>query len=386
MYASRLRSLPPYLFAEIDEKKARKKKEGADIIDLSVGDPDLPTPPHVVEALYEAAKDPQNHRYPTYEGLLAFREAVADWYKRRKGVTLDPETEVLTLIGSKEGIAHAAFAFLDAGDVALVPDPAYPVYKNATVLAGAVPHELPLTEENEFKPSLSEIDSEVAKKAKLLFLNYPNNPTAAVASKEFFKEVVDFAKDHDVVVMHDNPYSEITFDGYKAMSFLAADGAFEVGVEFNTLSKTYNMTGWRIGYVVGNADILKGIREIKTNVDSGVFQAVQLAAVAALKGPQDVIERNVRTYKERRDALIKGLKDAGIKAKTPKATFYVWARVPEGYTSLEFAALLLERAGVVVTPGIGFGTHGDGYVRFALTTSVERIKEACERIKMALGV
>jgi len=385
MYASRLRSLPPYLFAEIDEKKARKKREGADIIDLSVGDPDLPTPPHVVEALYEAAKDPQNHRYPTYEGLLAFREAVADWYKRRKGVTLDPETEVLTLIGSKEGIAHAAFAFLDAGDVALVPDPAYPVYKNATVLAGAVPHGLPLTEENEFKPSLSEIDSEVAKKAKLLFLNYPNNPTAAVASKEFFKEVVDFAKDHDVVVMHDNPYSEITFDGYKAMSFLAADGAFEVGVEFNTLSKTYNMTGWRIGYVVGNADILKGIREIKTNVDSGVFQAVQLAAVAALKGPQDVIERNVRTYKERRDALIKGLKDAGIKAKTPKATFYVWARVPEGYTSLEFAALLLERAGVVVTPGIGFGTHGDGYVRFALTTPVERIREACERIKAALG-
>ncbi len=381
MYAKRIKSLPPYLFAEIDERKREVEKKGVDIIDLGIGDPDLPTPPHIVEAACNAAKDPSNHRYPSYEGMLSFREAVAAWYKQTKHVTVDPEDEVLTLIGSKEGIAHSPFAFLDPGDIALVPDPAYPVYNNATVLADATPYPVPLTEEHEFKPDLESIDGEVAKKAKILFLSYPNNPTAATVERSFFKEVVDFAHDHDIIVLHDNPYSELTFDGYEAPSFMAVKGAKEVGVEFGSLSKTYNMTGWRIGFAVGNAEILNGLRLVKTNVDSGTFQAVQIAGIAALTGSQDCVKRNVAIYRERRDILVDGLSSAGMEVKKPKATFYLWVKVPSGFSSIRFSMSLLERAGIVVTPGVGFGKYGEGFVRFALCVSAERLKEACERIK-----
>jgi LL-diaminopimelate aminotransferase len=381
MYAKRISSLPPYLFAEIDKRKKEARKKGIDIIDLSIGDPDLPTPPHVVEAACRAAKDPLNHRYPSYEGMLSFREAVAAWYNRRKHISLDVEDEVLTLIGSKEGIAHSTFAFLDHGDIALVPDPAYPVYKNATLLANGIPHSVPLTEENGFTPDLESIDKEAVRKAKIMFLNYPNNPTAAAVDKSFFKEIVDFAHDHDIIILHDNPYSELTFDGYEAPSFLAVDGAKDVGIEFNSLSKTYNMTGWRIGYAIGNSDLLKGLRLVKTNVDSGVFQAVQAAGIAALTGPQDCVKANLAVYKERRDILFDGLNSAGMEVKKPKATFYLWAKVPSGFLSIRFSLLLLERAGVVVTPGIGFGDTGEGFVRFSLCVSKERIKEACERLE-----
>ena len=381
MYAKRIESLPPYLFAEIDKRKREVEKKGVDIIDLGIGDPDLPTPPHIVEAACNAAKDPSNHRYPSYEGMLSFREAVAAWYKQTKHVTVDPEDEVLTLIGSKEGIAHSPFAFLDPGDIALVPDPAYPVYNNATVLADATPYSVPLTEEHEFKPDLESIDGEIAKKAKIMFLSYPNNPTAATVERSFFKEVVDFAHDHDIIVLHDNPYSELTFDGYEAPSFMAVKGAKEVGIEFGSLSKTYNMTGWRIGFAVGNAEILNGLRRVKTNVDSGTFQAVQIAGIAALTGSQDCVKRNVAIYRERRDILVDGLSAAGMDVKKPKATFYLWVKVPSGTTSIRFSMSLLERAGIVVTPGVGFGKYGEGFVRFALCVSAERLMEACERIK-----
>ena len=380
MYAERINSLPPYLFAEIDRKKREAENRGVDIIDMGVGDPDLPTPSHIVDALCKAAAEPENQRYPSYEGMFAFREAVADWYRRRKHVSLDPDSEVLTLIGSKEGIAHSTFAFLNTGDIALVPDPAYPVYKNAVIMAGSIPFSMPLTEENGFKPDFERIDERIAKNAKLMFLNYPNNPTAATADEEFFKDVVDFAYEHDIMVLHDNPYSELTFDGYEAPSFLRVSGAKEVGIEFNSLSKTYNMTGWRIGFAVGNPEILNGLRVVKTNIDSGTFQAIQVAGIAALTGSQDCIRANLAVYRARRDALAAGLKSAGIEVSKPKATFYLWVRVPDGYTSMQFSMSLLERAGVVVTPGIGFGEYGEGFVRFSLCLDIERIKEACERI------
>ena len=381
MYAKGISSLPPYLFAEIDERKRETEKKGVDIIDFGIGDPDLPTPPHIVEALCHAAKDPSNHRYPSYEGMLSFREAVATWYKHRKHVNLDADDEVLTLIGAKEGIAHSVFAFLDPGDIALVPDPAYPVYNNATVLADSTPYSVPLTEEHDFKPDLECIDREVARKAKIMFLNYPNNPTAATVEKSFFKEVVDFARENEIIILHDNPYSELTFDGYEAPSFLAVKGAKEVGIEFNSLSKTYNMTGWRIGYAVGNSEIIKGLRIVKTNVDSGAFQAVQIAGIAALTGSQDGVKQNMAIYRERRDIAVTGLRAAGVEVKKPKATFYLWAKVPSGFSSIQFSMFLLERAGVVITPGVGFGKHGEGFFRLAFCMSGERLKEACDRIK-----
>jgi len=381
MYAKGISSLPPYLFAEIDERKRETEKKGVDIIDFGIGDPDLPTPPHIVESLCNAAKDPSNHRYPSYEGMLSFREAVATWYKHRKHIKLDAEDEVLTLIGSKEGIAHSAFAFLNPGDIALVPDPAYPVYNNAAIMANSTPYSVPLTEEHGFKPDLERIDKGIARRAKIMFLNYPNNPTAATVEKSFFKEVVDFARENEIIILHDNPYSELTFDGYEAPSFLAVKGAKEIGLEFGSLSKTYNMTGWRIGFVVGNSEIIKGLKLVKTNVDSGAFQAVQMAGIAALTGPQDCVKQNVAIYKRRRDLLADGLRSSGIELEKPKATFYFWAKVPSGFSSIQFSMFLLERTGVVVTPGIGFGETGEGFVRFSLCVSEERILEACERIK-----
>jgi len=381
MYSDRINSLPPYLFAAIDRGKIAAVKRGVDVIDIGVGDPDQPTPSHIVESLCEAARDTSTHTYPSYTGLVTFREAASAWYSEHFGVEVEPQTEVLALIGSKEGIAHAPLAFLNAGDIALVPDPAYPVYKVGTTFAGGTPYMMPLSKENGFLPDLQAIPKNIAKKARIMFLNYPNNPTSATADKSFYKEVVEFAAENHIIVLSDNAYSEITFDGYRAPSFLNVDGAIEVGIEFHSLSKTYNMTGWRIGFAVGNRDVLDGIGRIKTNIDSGAFEAVQRAGITAMSGPQDCIGHMRKIYMNRRDALVKGLHNIGIAVAPPKATFYIWAAVPEGYSSIEFSTLLLNEAGIVATPGVGFGECGEGYIRFALTQPVERIEEASKRMK-----
>ncbi|MBW2466992.1 MAG: LL-diaminopimelate aminotransferase [Deltaproteobacteria bacterium] len=378
--ADRLKQLPPYLFAELDRKKAEAQDRGVDVIDLGVGDPDLPTPDNIIEALAAAAKEPRYHRYPSYTGMNNFREAVARWYKQRAGVDLHPLKEVVSLIGSKEGIAHIPLAFINPGDVALVPSPAYPVYAIATMFAGGTPHEMPLVKENNFLPDLTAIPAEVLDKAKMMFLNYPNNPTAAPATVEFFKTVVDFAVKHNIMVCHDFAYSEMTFEGYVPPSFLETPGAKDVGIEFHSLSKTYNMTGWRIGWAAGNAEIIGGLGRIKSNIDSGIFEAIQVAGIEALEGDQQCLTDMRTIYTERRDVLVGGLKKLGIKAEAPNATFYVWFEVPEGYTSASFAGLLLDKAGIMATPGNGFGAPGEGYVRMALTVSKERLAEAVERM------
>lgn len=363
----RIEHLPPYLFVEINKKIAQKRAKGEEVISFAIGDPDMPTPAHVIEKLCQAARDPVNHRYPETEGLPELRQAIADWYKNRFGVSLDPETEVLPLIGSKEGIAHIAFCLLDFRDVALVPDPAYPVYAVSTMLASGNPYYLPLTAENNFLPDLKAVPTYILKRAKLLWINYPNNPTGAVADLDFFNRVVEFAKKHKLVVCHDGPYSEVAFDGYRPVSFMQADGAKEVGVEFHSLSKTYNMTGWRVGMVVGNRVMIDALKRLKSNLDSGIPQAIQQAAIAALTGPQDCIRAHNEIYQRRRDLIIEVLNNIGLKAYPPKASLYIWAKVPEGYTSMEFATDLLDKVGVAVTPGIGYGKHGEGYVRLSLT-------------------
>ena len=378
-YADRINSLPPYLFAAIDKAKAETIKKGVDVINLGIGDPDMPTPPHIVEAMKKSLDNSDRHRYPSYEGMPSFRNAAAQWYKRVMNVTLNPEDEVLTLIGSKEGIAHIPLAFLNPGDVSLVPDPGYPVYNIGSILASAKPFKMPLLAENEFLPDLDAIPKDIAKKAKLMFLNYPNNPTSAIASLKFFEEVVDYAHENDIIVVHDDAYSEMTFDGYKAPSFLNVKGAKDIGIEMHSLSKTYNMTGWRLGFAVGNRDILAGLGKVKSNVDSGAFESVQEAGIAALSGPQDCVRAMNKIYTKRRDALLTGLSELGLDVKPPKATFYVWAHV-DGKAS-DFSTMLLEKAGIVATPGNGFGEYGEGYVRFALTQSVERINEAVERMR-----
>jgi LL-diaminopimelate aminotransferase len=378
--AERLKRLPPYLFKEIDRKKAEVRAKGVDIIDLGIGDPDLPTPSHIIEAMQEAVVDPPNHRYPSYSGMLEYRTAVAEWYKRRFKVDLDPEKEVLALIGSKEGIAHLPLAFISPGDVSLVPTPAYPVYNTATIFAGGESFFMPLTAEHQFLPDLEVIPEDVARKAKLLFINYPNNPTAAVADMKFFERVVSFARQNKILVCHDAAYSEIAFNGYRPPSFLQAEGAKQVGVEFHSLSKTYNMTGWRIGFAVGNSEAIEGLGAIKSNVDSGVFQAIQKAAIKALKHDQYCVKEIGEVYTKRRDLMVEGLRKAGFELDTPKASFYLWVRVPHGYTSAQLATRLLEK-GVVVTPGNGFGEPGEGYFRIALTQKRERLAEALERIR-----
>lgn len=379
MYADRIKYLPPYLFAAIDKAKQDALAKGVDVIDLSVGDPDLPTPPHIVEAMREAVKNPENHQYPSYAGKLSFRKAVADWYKRTFGVNLDPEKEVLALIGSKEGIAHAPLAFINPGDTALVPDPAYPVYRTAVSFAGGTPVTMPLLKENGFLLDLEAIDPGVAAKAKLIFLNYPNNPTAASASKAFFRKLVDFAHEHDLIVMHDNPYSEVCYGGQRSMSILEIEGARDVAVEFHSLSKTYNMTGWRVGAVVGNAGIVAGIGKIKSNVDSGNFGAVQDAGITALKSPKMVVEDICRIYQQRIELLYNCLSGIGFELEKPRATLYLWAWV--GGDSVVFCQHLLEETGIVATPGVGFGQYGEGYVRFSITQPTERIELAVERLE-----
>ena len=378
MYASRMSNLPPYLFARIDEMKAEQQKKGVDIIDLGVGDPDLATPPHIVTSLCEAAKNPENHHYPSYVGMPAYRSAVADWYKQRFGVTLDAGKEVVALMGSKDGIAHIAEAFVNPGDYVLAPSPGYPVYRTGTLFAEGRVHEMPLTRKNNFVPVLTDIPKDVARKAKIIYINYPNNPTAAIAPDGSYREVVDFASDNNIVVVSDNAYSEIAFDGYRAPSFLETKGAMDVGIEMHSLSKTYNMTGWRIGMAVGNTEILAGLGRVKTNVDSGVFNAVQHAAITALRGSQDCVKEACAIYQERRDVLITGMRSLGFDVPTPKATFYVWVTVND---CMSFSAKLLNEAGIVVTPGVGFGASGEGYVRFAITRPVARINEAIERMR-----
>lgn len=383
--ANRLQALPPYVFAELDRMKQEQVKKGVDIISLGIGDPDLPTPPHIIEALAKAAADPANHRYPSYEGMLAFRKAAADWYRSRFGVTLDPATEVLSLIGSKEGIGHFPLAFVNPGDVVLVPDPAYPVYQAGTIFAGGEAYPMPLTRPRGFLPDLDAIPDDVLKRAKMLWLNYPNNPTGAVAPREFLGRAVEFAHRHRLILAHDAPYSELAYDGYRPESVLSIPGAKEVAVEFHSVSKTYNMTGWRVAFAVGNADILKGLGRIKTNLDSGVFQAVQCAAIAALTGPQQCVADNCRIYQERRDVMVTALREMGFEVEPPKATFYLWVPVPKAFMSKAFSAEILVTAGVVLTPGSGFGAAGEGYVRAAFTVNVNRIREAMERIRK-LGI
>lgn len=383
--ADRVNALPPYLFARIEQKLEELKGKGVDVISLGIGDPDLPTPPHIVKALIEAAQNPENHRYPTSAGLLEFRKAVADWYSRRFGVELDPASEVVTLIGSKEGIGHISFCYLQEGDVALVTDPGYPVYGIGATLAGAEVYPLPLKAENNFLPDLDSIPADVAKRARLLFINYPNNPTGATCDKKFFEDVVSFARKHDIIVCHDAAYTEITFDDYVAPSFLEVPGAKDVGIEFHSLSKTYNMTGWRIGWAAGNAEVIKTLTTLKSNLDSGAFQAVQYAGIAALEGSQDCVEEVRQVYRKRREIVADGLKSLGWDISLPKGTIYLWVPVPPGFTSAEFAEQVLEKAAVVITPGLGYGEYGDGYFRISLTIDTDRIKEAFERMKKAFG-
>ena len=380
--ADRLRRLPPYLFKEIDRKKSEMKAKGVDIIDLGIGDPDLPTPAHIIEALQEAVSDSSTHRYPAYSGMLEFRGAVAEWYNNRFGVRLDPEKEVLALIGSKEGIAHLPLAFINPGDVALVPTPGYPVYHTSTLFAGGDPYYMPLYGQNGFLPDLKAISGEAAERARVMFINYPNNPTAAVADIRFFEKVVEFAREHKILVCHDAAYSEVAYDGFEPPSFMQAEGAKEIGIEFHSLSKTYNMTGWRVGFAVGNKEAIDGLGAIKSNIDSGVFEAIQLAAIKALRRDQSCVREMTRIYQQRRDLMIHGLREAGFDLDTPRASFYLWIKVLKGYTSTQLATKLLER-GVVVTPGNGFGEPGEGYFRIALTQRKERLEEALSRIKSA---
>lgn len=382
--ADRVKRLPPYLFAELERLIDEKQRQGVDIINLSVGDPDLPPPPFVLEALREESSDPRNHHYSFSQGERFFREAVAEWYKKRFGVDLDPQREVIALIGSKEGLANFARAFVNPGDRVLVPDPAYPVYANgATLLNDGIPVPMPLLEENEFKPNIESLD---LSGIKMMFLNYPNNPTGSVMRKDELKAIVDIAREKNIVICYDNAYSEITFDGFRAPSILEVDGAMEVAIEFHSCSKTFNMTGDRIGFAVGNSDLIEGLRKVKSQIDSGPPIYIQKVAARALQSyvngePPEYIRWMNRIYAERRDALIRGLREAGIEARKPLATFYLWAKC--GGSSIKFASKLVE-VGVVVAPGVGFGRYGEGYVRFSITQPKERIEEACERIKRAL--
>jgi len=384
--ARRIENLPPYLFVEITQKIAEKKAKGEEVISFAIGDPDIPTPHHIIDRLCQAAQDPANHRYPETEGLPGLRRAIAEWYKKRFNVSLDAAKEVLPLMGSKEGLAHVAWCIIDPGDIALVPDPAYPVYGISTILAGGTPHYIPLVAENDFLPDLDNIPAQVVEKAKMLWINYPNNPTGAVADIDFFNHVVKFAQQHNLAICHDGPYSEVAFDGYQPVSFMQAEGAKGVGVEFHSLSKSYNMTGWRIGMAVGNAELIDALKRVKSNVDSGISQAIQYAAIEALAGPQDCIQEHNTIYQKRRDLVVDMLNNIGLEAKTPKASLYVWAKVPKGYNSIEFANTLLEDVGVVVTPGVGYGKNGEGYVRLSLTIPDAGLVKGLSRLAGWRGV
>ena len=379
--AGRLSKIPPYLFAEIDRKVQEKKNAGVDVISLGIGDPDLPTPPRIVHVLQEAAADPANHRYASYFGLAELREAIAGWYGHRSGVTLDPSTEILPTLGSKDGIAHVPLALVDPGDIVLAPDPGYTVYVTGALMAGAEPFIMPLTAANHWLPDLDAIPEDVAERARLMWLNYPNNPTAAVADREFLERAVAFCRRHDIILCHDAPYSEIAFDGYRPLTLFEIPGAKEIGLEFHSLSKTFNMTGWRIGWVCGRADLVALIGQLKTNIDSGIFQAVQWAAIEALNGGDQETRAACEVYARRHSLVADTLNSLGWSIKPPRATFYVWAPVPEGYDSIGFAAHVLDEVGVNITPGVGFGAHGEGYFRLSVTAPDARLQQAMDRMR-----
>jgi LL-diaminopimelate aminotransferase len=377
----RLEAIPPYMFAELERRIAEKRAAGIDVISLGIGDPDLPTYPHIVEAMQRAVADPSTHRYPSNRGRRELREAFARFYADRFAAEIDPEAEVIPAIGAKECICNLSFAFLDPGDVALAADPGYPVYTGGPALAGAEAALLPLDPARGFVPDLEQIPAETLDRARLMFINYPNNPTGAVVPDGFFERVVEFARDHELLVVHDSAYSETTYDGYVAPSFLATPGAKEVGVEVFSLSKGFNMTGWRCAAILGNADAVAAYWRLKTNIDSGLFEAVQLAGVAALEGPREPIEEMNSIYTRRRDLVVDALREIGIAVSPPRGTIYVWAPVPEGHTSTSFAERVLERAAVVVSPGSMYGPSGEGFFRISLTTPDERIAEAVGRIR-----
>lgn len=381
--AKRLELIPPYLFVKIEEKKAELVKSGVDVIDFGIGDPDLPTPAHIVKKMTEVVGSREAANYPTSKGEFVFRKAVSKWYQKRFKVELNPRDEICCLIGSKEGLAHLPLCFIDPGDVALIPDPSYPVYKICTTLAGGAPYLLPLTAQNNFIPDLDQVPANVLKRAKILFVNYPNNPTGAVCDKAFLEKAVAFARQNDLLLVSDLAYSEMGYDGYQPMSILEVPGAKDVAIEFHSLSKTYNMTGWRIGMAVGNKAAVGALAKLKSNLDSGAFKAVQLAAIEALSGPQQCVEDNRQVFEERRNVLIDGLNSLGWKMARPQATFYMWVPVPKGETSASFTEKLLDKCGILVVPGSGYGPSGEGYVRFAITLPKERIAEAIQRLKKA---
>ena len=382
-FAKRTETLPPYLFAEIDKKKQAAIERGVDIISLGIGDPDKPTPKNIVDAMHKAIDDPSTHNYPPYHGMKEFREGAVKWFENRFGVKFNPNGEIVSLIGSKEAIHNCIFATIDKGDIALLPDPAYPVYKTSTLLAGGEPYIMPLLEKNNWLPDLSKIPEDVARKANILMIGYPNNPTGAVAPVEFYEEVIAFAKKYDIIVLSDNAYSEVTFDGYIAPSIFQAKGAKDIALEFHSLSKTYNMTGWRVGFAVGNEKVVKALNTIKTNIDSGVFKAIQRAATEAFNTPKSVLNEINNRYKERRDVAISGLRELGWNIKDPiKGTFYLWLPIPPSFKkSTDFATAMLDKCGVVVPPGIGYGEYGEGYFRIALTVETEKIKQVFQRMK-----
>ncbi|HZP46153.1 MAG TPA: LL-diaminopimelate aminotransferase [Candidatus Binataceae bacterium] len=379
--AARLGLLPPYLFAELDRVKREVQQTGVDVISLGIGDPDLPTPGFIVEALKRAADDTANHRYPDYQGLDRFRAAATGWYRRRFGVSLDPAREACALIGSKEGIANFATAVVDPGDIVLIPDPGYPVYYSGCVFSGGEAYFMPLRAENGFLPDFGAIPGEVARRAKLMWLNYPNNPTAATVEPEFLRQAVEFCLRNNIILAFDIAYSEIAFDGYRAPSVLQIEGARECAIEFHSLSKTYSMTGWRVGFALGNAALIAALGAVKTNVDSGVFQAVQEAAIAALDADDRTVREYCSIYQQRRDLMVGALREIGLECAPPRATFYLWAKVPQGYSSTSLTEQVLRRAGVVITPGSGFGKCGEGYVRFSLTVASDRLQAAVERLR-----
>ena len=379
--AKRVEELPPYLFAQISKVIAAKKARGIDVVTFGIGDPDLPTPPHVLAALHRAADDPANHRYPESEGLPELRGAIARWYERRFEVAFDPAREALALIGSKEGIAHMALTLIDPGDVALVTDPGYPVYEIGTMFAGGVAVKLPLRRESGWLPDLDAIPEDLAARARVLWLNYPNNPTAAVADLAFFEKAVAWAKEYDVSICHDNPYCDVAFDGYRPLSIFQAPGARDVAIEFNSFSKIYNMTGWRIGMAVGAAELVDALMRVKSNIDSGIPQAIQEMAIEAVDGPQDVIADHNAIYQRRRDRIVETLRAIGLEVDPPRASLYVWAKLPEGVTSGDFAARLIEECAVVVTPGRGYGVNGEGYVRLSVTIADDRMEEGLRRLR-----
>lgn len=381
-FAKRLEKIPPYLFAELDRKRDELVSKGVDIINMGVGDPDQPTPAHIVSAMHQAVDDPSTHNYPPYQGTKEYREAAAAWMDRRFGVKgLNPNTEVVSSIGSKEAIHNTFLGFVEPGDYTLIPDPGYPVYRTSTIFAGGEYHAMPLLPENNFLPDLDAIPEDVARKAKLFWINYPNNPTGAIASLGDLEKIVDYCKKYDILLCHDHAYSEMAYDGYKPPSVLEIPGAKDIAIEFHSLSKSYNMTGWRVGFVAGSAVGIKGLSQVKTNVDSGVFKAVQRAAIAGFDTTEEELQKVMSVYQRRRDIIVNGLKSLGWPLEAPKATLYVWVPVPKGYNSTEFVSLLIEKCGIIVPPGNGYGAAGEGYFRIALTVADEKMYQAIERMK-----